>query len=72
MHGPLGLYHAPQTHNLFQVAPPSDMEARLGIAGLLGTSWDLVSKVISTLNGAVRHYKSSYLLLPYTVIMKFP
>ena len=28
---------------------------------LLGGSWDLVSKVISTLSGVISNYKSSYL-----------
>ena len=32
----------------------------LGVQGVLGGSWDLVSKVISTLIGAISNYKYSY------------
>ena len=33
------------------------------VFGLLGGSWDLVSKVISTLIGVISNYKYSYLFL---------
>ena len=34
----------------------------LGLCHLLGGSWDLVSKVISTLIGVISNYKYSYLV----------
>ena len=38
-----------------------DLVSRLSVELLLGGSWDLVSTVISTINGVISRYKYSYL-----------
>ena len=40
--------------------------------GVLGGSWDLVSKVISTLIGVIITYNYSYLTLFIALVTKFP
>ena len=54
-------HYKPQSRNSKTLRPEIIKHKTLENLPLLGGSWDLVSKVISTLSGVISNYKYSYL-----------